>query len=66
MKLLFENSRGEKRELFSGNKQDCFKYIKNFLDEHNFKSYYYQITKLENGERIDVGSHTEFFYILEE
>lgn len=37
-------------------------YIRAFLEDHNYTSYYTRITFAENGLWYDVGSHTEFFY----
>lgn len=37
--------------------------MKQFMDDHNFKSYYTRVWE-ENGELwMDVGSHTEFFIL---
>ena len=64
MKLFFENSRGEQRQIAEGTLIECRKSMFAFLDEHNFKSYYQRETALPNGDiQIDVGSHTEFFYL---
>lgn len=66
MKVEFENSKGERREIgTSDTAQGCFQIINDFLTAHNFKSYYKRVSETENkGELwIDVGSHTEFFYI---
>lgn len=35
--------------------------INQFLDEHNFKSYYTRIWERDENRWYDVGSHTEFF-----
>lgn len=45
--------------------QDANKIIYNFLKDANYKSFYWNITYIpeRNSLRIDVGSHTEFFYI---
>ena len=39
--------------------------IANFLDEHNFKSYYTRVWHTDSDDRtwFDVGSHTEFFFV---
>lgn len=66
MKLLFSNSRGIERII---GKPSCLseatKIISNFLENHNFTTYY-TIMQFE-GDRLefDVGSHTEFFYLDE-
>lgn len=64
-KVFFENSSGEKRCIgAAAQKEKANKIIIDFLNERNFKSYYWRHwnTK-DNIERIDVGSHTEFFEI---
>lgn len=64
IKIYFQNSEGAEREI-----GQCDTYeqghviIQVFLDEHNFKSYYFRSWDSDNGKRIDVGSHTEFFRI---
>lgn len=65
MKLIFENSRKERRVIAEPtNKQETIKAINNFLNEHNYKSYYMNICECyENTLRIDVGSWFEFFYL---
>ena len=66
MKVYFENSRGVWRLIGSGTKQDCSKAVYDFLQEKKFKSYYTQVTEVEPGvERWDVGSHSEFFYLID-
>lgn len=64
MKVYFENSLGKKREIGQAdNKERAFEIIKDFLFAHNFISYYTRYWE-ENGYlKVDVGSHTEFFYI---
>lgn len=62
-KLWFQNSQGQERVIMEVNNfNDVFTGIWNFLEEHNYKSYY--IRSWEEGGRIkyDVGSWTEFFY----
>ena len=64
MKLFFENRKGEQRQIAEGTLTEGRKAIFAFLEEHNFKSYYQRETTLPNGDiQIDVGSHTEFFYL---
>ena len=75
MKLYFQNSKGEERLL---SKVDSYnntsKKINEFLDEHNYKSYYCRVfqeidTPLKQVDNtkvryvFDVGSHTEFFIL---
>ncbi len=73
MKLWFENSEGVERLIAEVNDwPGVWKAINNFIDSCNaakpanvkpFKSYYSRIWKCEDGRsKIDVGSHTEFFY----
>ena len=64
MKVYFENSQGKKREIGQvDNEEKAFWVIKDFLSVHNFISYYTRYWE-ENGYlKVDVGSHTEFFYI---
>ena len=63
--LYFKNSSGVRREIGRGAaEKDIFKIIHQFLDEHNFKSYYTRswISSSNELEKVyDVGSHTEFF-----
>lgn len=48
-------------------KNEANKFIVDFLDEKNYKSHYWRRWNVsDNIERIDVGSHTEFFEIHEE
>lgn len=67
MTLYFENSQGARRVIGNPNNQEeLFKMIHNFLDEHNYKSYYTRTWTRDNGETVyDVGSHTEFFISVE-
>ena len=47
-------------------KESAFKVINDFLDNHNYKSYYQRTWKKDDKTTVvDVGSHTEFFYIQE-
>lgn len=39
--------------------------INKFLEEHNYKSYYKRKWNENGRTKIDVGSHTEFFYLEE-
>lgn len=65
MRLLFQNSHGEERVIAEPtNKREVIEEINKFLDEHNYKSYYMNVCEEEKNKLwIDVGSHTEFFYI---
>ena len=47
--------------------QEASMKIKEFLDEHHYKSYYTRVWYEDNIKKHDVGSHTEFFHLeLEE
>ena len=64
MILYFENGYGEIRELATVNTmEEANKHIKDFLDAHNYKSYYSRMWVAGEYITIDVGSHTEFFKI---
>lgn len=64
MKLFFQNNKGEERLIAEpSNREEVNKEINKFLDNHSFKSYYTRVWE-ENGRlKLDVGSHTEFFYL---
>lgn len=60
--LYFINSRGEYRLLHENvREEEVHVLIGIFLDEHNFKSYYTRSWDTDDGTKLDVGSHTEFF-----
>ena len=63
--VYFENSNGDKRQIgAAAQKNEANKFIVDFLDEKNYKSNYWRRWNVsDNIERIDVGSHTEFFEI---
>jgi hypothetical protein len=68
MKLLFEDRYGRYREIAEvADKNEAAIAIKDFLDAHNFKSYYTRswIREKEVGYQVmyDVGSHSEFFCV---
>lgn len=67
MKLFYVNCCADNWK-FLGNysdERDVNRRIQQFLDEHNYKSYYTR-TWVENGSKwFDVGSHTEFFVVRE-
>ena len=64
MKLIFQNSRGKERVISEPEtKEETIKEINKFLDDHNFKSYYTRICEADGRLELDVGSHTEFFYV---
>ena len=65
--IYFENSSGERRIIAEiETPEEVFKTINKFLDEHKFKSYYCRITDGDTEYCLDVGSHTEFFYVSKE
>ena len=68
MQVLFENSAKKKRNIGTASSmQDAMKVISDFLNQHNYKSYYKRVWKVdEKTTKVDVGSHTEFFYIIED
>lgn len=65
--VIFENSKGQLRVIGTADTQEiAFKVIDDFLADHNYKSYYKRTWNTDNKTTIvDVGSHTEFFYIQE-
>ena len=67
LNVMFENSKGQKRIIGTAETNDeAFKVINDFLTDHNYKSYYTRTWKKDDKTTvIDVGSHTEFFYIQE-
>ena len=66
-KVEFENMNGVRREIGRAAQRDeAFKIINNFLNDHNYKSYYFRGWKTKNNEeKIDYGSYVQFFYIVE-
>lgn len=65
MYLFFEADDGSRRLIgLPETNEEAHQLITDFLNDHNFKSYYRREWK-ENGELyIDVGSHTEFFVLV--
>lgn len=63
--LYFKNSKGKERCISRNIKsmKAAFEKINDFLNEHNFKSYYTNVSWCDDFVRFDVGSHTEFFYL---
>lgn len=64
MKLYFRNSHGKLRVIAEPtNEKECLAAINQFLEEHDFKSYYTRVWINPDTKRkiYDVGSHTEFF-----
>lgn len=67
MKLYFENSNRVRRLIAEPNTRDgAFEAIRAFCEERNFKIYYTRIWNTVDGECFDVGSHSEFFYLVED
>ena len=64
---MFENSTGQLRIIGTAETNDeAFKVINDFLTDHNYKSYYQRAWKKDDKTTVvDVGSHTECFYIQE-
>ena len=61
--LWFQNSLGQERVIMKVNDfNDVFTGIRNFLEEHNYKSYYIRSWEEEGRIKYDVGSWSEFFY----
>ena len=67
LNVMFENSKGHSRIIGTvENEESAFKVINDFLDDHKYKSYYQRTWKKDDKTTVvDVGSHTEFFYIQE-
>lgn len=60
--LYFKRSNGEMILLAENiNNDEAFKKIHEFLDQHNFKSYYTRVCQHGNEVHYDVGSWSEFF-----
>ena len=61
--LWFQNSQGQERVIMEVNNfNDIFTGIRNFLDDHNYKSYYIRSWEEDGRIKYDVGSWSEFFY----
>lgn len=63
--LYFKNSQGKRRKIGKPKtEKEAFKIIHQFLDDHNYKSYYTRTWLNPDNELekiYDVGSHSEFF-----
>ena len=68
MKLYFENSYGERRVIAApSTEENALEIIHAFCKERNFKIYYTRSWINDNGEKVyDVGSWSEFFYLVNE
>ena len=66
MKLYFENSYGKKRIIAEpGTEEEAMKEINKFCEDRNFKIYYVRKWQTDEGLKYDVGSHTEFFVLVD-
>lgn len=64
MKLIFHSTNGKERIIGEPTSlKEAGKIINDFLDDHNFKSYYTRLWFEEDRLKYDVGSHTEFFFL---
>lgn len=64
MKVLFENSYGERRIISEiKNEDEVYSVINNFLKQHNYKSPYVRSWEQDGYKWYDVGSHSEFFLL---
>lgn len=67
MKVLFENSKSQTREIAEvETMEQAYEEINKFCTERNFEIRYMRNWKQGNVTIVDVGSHTEFFHIVEE
>ena len=65
LNVMFENSKGQSRTIGTvENEESAFKVINDFLDDHNYKSYYTRTWKKDDKTTcVDVGSWSERFII---
>lgn len=65
MKLYFKNSDHELKLIAECESEElCYDEINKFLEDKNYKSYYYRQWITDDGIiTVDVGSHSEFFEI---
>lgn len=68
MKLYFKNSRGERRPIAAPTtEENALEVIHAFCEERDFKIYYTRTWVNSEGEKVyDVGSWSEFFYLVNE
>ena len=66
IKVLFENSYGDRREIGTAETFDfAYDIVKKFCSDHSFDIPYFRVSTLDSGEIwLDVGSHSEFFYFV--
>ena len=63
--FYFERSNGERLLLAENVTQKAaFTVMQQFLDDHNYHSYYTRTWQRDNELWMDVGSHTEFFVLI--
>lgn len=67
LNVMFENPKSQLRIIGTAETNDeAFKVINDFRTDHNYKAYYKRTWKKDDKTTaVDVGSHTEFFYIQE-
>lgn len=68
MTLYFENSFGKRRRISQVYyMQEVNNIISDFLEDHNYKSYYTRMWYEEDKKELwfDVGSHSEFFVVTD-
>ena len=63
MTVFFTNNKDKKQIGIGKDIEECHEIITAFLNEKNYKSYYWRIAKYPDHEWIDVGSYTKFFEI---
>ena len=64
--VWFQNSENKEKVVgVATDTKEVMKIIQNFLDDHDFKSYYTRVWYHESDDKtwFDVGSHTEFFFV---
>jgi hypothetical protein len=68
MKLYFENSYGERRIIAEPITEiEAWKEVNKFCEDRNFKIHYIRSWQNEKDEKVyDVGSWSEFFYLVNE
>lgn len=65
MKVLFKNSQGVKREIAEVESvNEGYVEIQKFCTARNYEPHYYRTIERDNVLKVDVGSHSEFFYIV--
>lgn len=64
--VLFQNMSGERSTIAVASTEGmCYRAINEFLKEKNYHNYYTRVIELGDGsKKIDVGSWSEFFFIV--